>query len=65
MKNKILRYLVLIGIIFSCTELQAKVYSKTEYGIKYITDGYFKEAYATCYNDIIKPSIEIQSMVSF
>lgn len=65
MKNKIFRYLVLIGIIFSCTELQATVYSKTEYGIKYITDGYFKEAYATSYNDIIKPSIEIESTVSF
>ena len=65
MKNKIFQYFLLISMLFGCIEAQARLYSTTENGIKYITDGYFKEAYATCYNGIITPTIEIENFVNF
>lgn len=52
-------------MLFGCIEAQATLYSTTKDGIKYITDGYFKEAYATCNNGITTPKIEIMNSVSF
>ena len=52
-------------MLIGCIDAQATLYSTEKSGIKYTTDGYFKEAYATCYNGITTPTVEVESSVNF